>query len=153
MPIIKSVVSVALILASQQIASGNEPGASQSFGVVERAIVFAVQQEVKANNLLAQRDLCIGFGQGLEVDQKAILSTLRRTGIRVRPNEWCNQGPRGVRVGIAAPIDETPPGTYTVNVQVDDLSIQPGEHFATTLRRGTYVIRCETGFKPHLGFV
>lgn len=150
MSILKSFSSVLLIFAFQQIASAKEATAIHTLSTLERVVVFAVQQAVKAGNLQSKRGLCIGIGQGLGVDDKAIISELKRSRLRVHENDWCNPGPRGVMIAIVAPIIETSTGTYELILQVDDLTIQPGEHFATLVKRGTYVIRCEGKSEPQL---
>ena len=116
----------------------------------ERAAVFAIQVEGKASSLEGKNSLCIGVGKQLQISEKAIVSRLKRDGLRVHANEWCNKGPRGLRVGIVAPINEISPGTYEVSLQVDDLTMRSGEHFARMLRRGTYVIHCANGSEPEL---
>lgn len=143
--VIRSIACMLMILAYQQLAVPD-----QKLSVVERVIEFSVQQEIKASNLAAHRDLCVGFGYGLIVDEGAIISSLKRKGTHIHENDWCNQGPRGIAIDILSPIHETSPGTYEVNVQIADLSLRPGEHFATLLKRGTYVVRCVESSEPQI---
>ncbi len=150
MSIMKSAISAALVIACQQITPPKDTPATHGPSTVERVIVFAVQQESEASHLRSRKDLCIGFGHGLAVDEKAIISQLKHNGLKVHPNQWCNRGPRGLRIGIVAPINEVAPGMYELVIELGDLSIRQGEHFATLLRRGTYVIRCDNGARPQL---
>jgi hypothetical protein len=143
-------MSLLVVLTFQQVALAKDSAAVHGWGTLERTIAFAIQQEVEAGNLRSKPDLCVGFGQGLDINEAIIVSNLRHSGLQVHTKDWCNQGPRGVRIGIIAPIHEEPPGTYELRVQVDDLSIQAGEHFATILRRGRYVIRSCKASRPKL---
>lgn len=141
----RSTACVLMIFAYRQLAVPD-----RKLSVVERVIVFSVQQEIKASNLAARRDLCVGFGHGLLADQKAIISDLTHTGIQVHAIEWCNRGPRGISVDVISPINEVSPGAYEVNIAVGDLSIPAGQHFAALLKRGTYVINCAESSEPQL---
>jgi hypothetical protein len=101
----KSAVCVLLFLAFQQIASPKDANTGRRLSAVERAVIFSIQREIEASNLPVKRDLCIGFDQRLALDEKAIISSLKRKGMHVHADEWCIQGPRGFRVGIIAPIN------------------------------------------------
>jgi hypothetical protein len=149
MCISKSVIAAMLILALGHVAFAKESAAS-GLSIVERVIVFAVQQEVQDGHVNKRKDVCLGLGDGLNVDERAIISALKRKGVRVHTNAWCNRGPRGLRIGVIAPIKQGAPETYEFVVDLTDLSIRPDEHLATRLRRGTYVIRCDHSFKPQL---
>lgn len=143
----KSIVIALIIAASQRIALANGTTAVSS---LEQAVVSAVQQEAKGTDLKSGGDLCIGFGHGLTLDEKAVLSKLKRSGLRVHPSAWCVQRGRGLSIAVLAPINETSSGTFELTIQVGDPSIQPGEHFATLLKRGTYVVRSEKGSEPQI---
>jgi hypothetical protein len=47
---------------------------------LERAAIFAVQQEAKAGDLTSGKDVCVGFGHGLALHEKTVLSSLKREG-------------------------------------------------------------------------
>jgi hypothetical protein len=147
---VHSTIAVILVITCQKLALAKDNGPVNELGNLERVLAFAVQQEVQTSGVKNRKDLCVGFGHGLVADQEAVISELRRNGLKVHPNEWCNRGPRGLSIGIIAPVRETAPGMYELVLELADLSIRQGEHFATLLRRGTYVIRCETGSEPRL---
>lgn|GEM_PF-6109720 len=96
--------------------------------------------------------MCVGFGNGLKVDERAILSELNLDKRKVHPNEWCNRGPHGLVIDIISPVTESEPGAYDLIVEVGDNRpiLQRGEHFGTLLRRGTYTIKCREGAEPEL---
>jgi hypothetical protein len=144
------IIVAILVITSQGVTFAKDNSSVKGLGQLERVIVFAVQQEVQASGLKNRKDVCLGFGNGLVADREAIISKLRSSGLRIHPNEWCNDGPRGLSVGIIAPVRETIPGLYELVLELGNLAIRPGEHFATLLRSGTYVIRCETGSEPRL---
>lgn len=126
---------------------------------VDRAVLFAIQHEVDAAGLKKDQDFCVGLGYGLTLNEKSIIAGLKQTGLRVHRQSWCNAGPRGLDFGgprgldfaVVAPIKETSPGTYEFVVELGDNSpIQQGEHFATLLRRGTYIVHSADGSDPTL---
>jgi len=118
----------------------------------EQAIAFAVYLETHASRLEKRADVCVAFGHGLSADEKAVLAELKQQKLKVRPGDWCNEGPRGLVISVIAPISEPVPGTYEVKVEVGDLrAIRGGaEHFATLVRRGTYTVKCKEGSEPEL---
>lgn len=142
---------ISLTILPQDGVLAQSPSAARGLGNLERVVVFAVQREIESGNLKNRSDLCIGFGNGLGIDEKAVISELRRTGMRVHPNEWCTHSLRGLTIAIVAPIHETSPQTYALVLELGDLSpIRTGEHFATLMKRGTYVVRYAQGSEPQL---
>ena len=121
------------------------PGEGTRLSEMDRAVSLAVELEVRADRLEDRRDVCLAFGHGLAVHEKAIFSDLRRRGLRLHAEGWCNQGPRGAVVSVVGPVRESPKGTYKVVVQLGDLRAikESGAHFGTLVRRGTYVVRSE----------
>ena len=149
--VLKSSISALMIIACQQIVQAQEAVKVGAPGNLERVVVFVVQQEIEASNLKTRSDLCIGFGHGLAVDEKAIMSNLKRIGLRLHPGGWCTGKMRGLSIALIAPIREASPGTYELVLELGDLSpLRKGEHFATLLKRGTYVIRCDKDSEPHV---
>ena len=148
----KSIVATFVIIASQLVTVAKENSAENRLSDMDRAIAFAVELELRANHLENRRDVCVGFGHGLVVDENGIISELNPRGLKVRSNEWCNHGPRGSVVSVIPPIDKSRPGTYEFVVELGDLRRikQEGEHFGTLLRRGTYAVQCEDGNEPDL---
>jgi hypothetical protein len=150
-----SIVRIAAVvlptIACQENVLAKSDAAVTGLGNSERALVFAVQHEVEAGGLETRKDLCVGFGHGLAVNEKAVMSELKRIGLRVHPGEWCSHSLRGLSIAIIAPIRETSPGTYEFAIELGDLSpIRAGEHFAELLKRGTYIIHREEGSDPQI---
>lgn len=106
----------------------------------ERAIVFAVQQELHAAHLEAKNDVCLGFGYGLDIKEGHILPEL---GHGIRSNKWCNRGRRGFVIAILPPVEESAPGIIEVEIETGDNGpiASEGEHFGTLLRKGSYTVR------------
>ena len=128
--------------------SANAP---TDLGIIEWAIVYAIQHEMQVGNIRKEQDFCVAFGNGLTLNEKGIISELRRKGLRAHEASWCNRGPRGLDVSILAPIKETAAGTYEFLLQLGDLSvIQQGEHFGTLLKRCKYAIHSVKGSDPEL---
>lgn len=117
---------------------------------LERAVIFALQQEAKAGDLTSGKDVCVGFGHGLALHKKRVLSSLKRGGIKAHTSDWCTQEGHGLSIAVLAPVKESSPGTFEVTIQVGDPSVKPKEHFGTLLKKGTYVIRCDGGSEPQL---
>lgn len=127
------------------VATNAIPRRGMRLSEMDRAVSLAVELEVRADRLEGRRDVCLGFGHGLALDEKGIFSDLRRHGLRLRPQGYCNEGPRGSVMSVLAPVRESPQGTYEVVVELGDLHAikDSGAHFGTLIRRGTYVVRCE----------
>jgi hypothetical protein len=143
-------IALLLLVICQRLTLGKDNSPGRKVGNVERVLSFTVELEIQASGLRTRKDVCLAFGNGLVADQQAVLSDLRRDGFKVRLNEWCNHGPRGLSVQIVALINETVPGVFDVVVELGDNSIRPGEHFATLLRRGAYEIWYKSGYAPRL---
>jgi hypothetical protein len=146
---IRSGLLIAVLL---QIGHAAEAKTMKQLGDQERVILFVIRQESAANALETRRDVCVGFGGGLSVNENAILSSLRGSGLKFHSGAWCNRGPRGVKIGITAPVKQTSPGVYELTVEFGDMDPIRlyGEHFATLLRKSTYVVECENGSEPAL---
>jgi hypothetical protein len=114
----------------------------------ERAIVFVVESEVRANHLEPRNDLCLGFGYGLKIDSKAIFVELRQSGIKIRRSNWCNDRLSGVALAIRFPIKELTGDTYEIEIQTGEL--RPDRDIAILLRRTTYTVKAPTGIVPTL---
>lgn len=142
---------VLMILICQQIVHTQNVVKVAEQDNLDRAVVFAVQQEVNSGDLRNRSDLCLGLGYGLAVDEKAVMLRLKRSGLKLHLASWCNDRLLGLMVTIVAPIKQTSTGDYILELPVGDLSpISKGEHFATLLRRGIYVVHCEKGSDPQL---
>src|ERR1035437_958188 len=153
MLILKAAIGGLLIAASSQSASAKEAAPDNELRSVDRAVVFAIQRDSQGVRIENRKDICVQFGHGLDIHEKAVILELKSKGLKVHHNNWCNHGPdgpRGMNIAVVAPIRETSPGTYEFLLEVSDLSIPEGEHFATLLRRGTYVVHCEGGSEPEL---
>lgn len=146
--------AILLVLLTLQTAAGTNGtwGESKRLSTMDRAVLLAVELEVRADRLDDRRDLCLAFGHGLALDEKGILFELRRRGLRLRADGWCNEGLRGSIVSIVAPVRELPQGTYEVVVELGDLRgiKESGAHFGTLVRRGTYTVRSEGGGEAEL---
>ncbi len=147
--ITKVAVIAVLISAFFQLATAKE-APDNGLRSVDRAVVFAIQQEFQRIGPESLKNVCVGFGHGLDIHDKAVISELKNKGLKVHRADWCNRGPRRVQIAIVAPIRETSPGTYEFVLEVGDLFIPEGEHFATLLRRGTYIVHYEGASEAQL---
>lgn len=120
----------------------------RSLSTMERVIVFTIQEEIQASNLSDRRDLCVGFGHGLVVNEKTILSDLAGKGTHVHKSDWCNG--RGISVSVLSPVKQISLSDYQLEVQAGDMTMRSGAHFATLLRRGTFVVHCPEDGEPRL---
>jgi hypothetical protein len=146
---IKWAAIVALLLVDAVAA--NEPSNAKPLNALERVIVFAVEQETKANHLDTRRDLCVGFGNGLGADEKQILRELKRNGLKIHRGDWCNRRARGFVVSVATPVTQSSAARYELTIALVDLSpLQRGEDLALLLHRGTYVVQCDESSEPQL---
>jgi hypothetical protein len=150
--IIKLAAAALMISACPQVIGAQENSTSGLSRSLDRAIAFAIRLEIHANRLENRAEVCVGFGNGLAVDEKAILSELKHEKLQVHSNEWCNRGVRGLTVSLIPPVKESEPGTYELTIEVGDLRPirERGEHFGTLVRRGTYTVKCRDGVEPEL---
>lgn len=156
----RSAILVLLAAVCMGVASTAAADAAVSgLSNTDRAVLFAIQHEVDATDLKKGKDFCVGFGYGLTLNEKSIISKLRQTGLRAHRQNWCNAGargldsggPRGLDLAVVAPIKEISPGTYEFVVELGDNSpIEHGEHFGTLLRHVTYTVHSEEGVAPTL---
>jgi hypothetical protein len=139
-----------LALICQQLAQGQETGAARSNGDLVKIAAFAVRHEIEVSQLRTRNDVCVAIDTRLDVDEKDLVSELKANGLLVHQHEWCNRGPRGFRLFVHAPIKRDTDSEYHVEIEVGDLTIKPGEHFATMLKQGTYHVRFEKGAQPEM---
>lgn len=139
--LIRSIVAVLAMVTCRPAAWAKK--SSSQLSNLDRAVAFAIDLEAHANRLEDRPDLCVGFGHGLKVDEKGILTELKRLKLKVHNNDWCNQGPRGLVIAVIAPASESVPGDYELMIELGDLRPirQHGQHFGTLLRRGTYSVK------------
>ena len=145
------VLAAALLIVSQGSAQVQPPSASP-LSKLEQVIVFVVQREVAASHIENRTDVCVGFVRGSVVSEKGILDDLRNKGLKLRGNNWCSKGLRGMIIDILSPLSMTPVGVYEIKVQLADLNPiqQEGVHVGTLLRRGIYTVRYEEGYELQL---
>ncbi len=129
-------------------AFGRNTESDRNLSTLDRVIIFAIQQEIRASNLSQRRDLCVGFGYGLEVNEKAIISNLVGKGTLVHENDWCHG--RGISVSVLSPVKRISLSDYQLEVQVGDLTMPSGAHFAKLLKQGTFVVHCPEDGEPRL---
>jgi hypothetical protein len=148
--IISAILVALMFFTCQRVIGAQDNSRSGQLKNLDRVIAFVVQLEIHANRLENRTDVCVGFGNGLVVDEKAILSELKQEKLKVHSNEWCNQRVRGLKVSVIPPIKESEQETYELMVEVGDLRPirERGEHFGTLLRRGTYTVKCKDGAEP-----
>jgi hypothetical protein len=146
----RALTVLALFVVCGQFAQAQETLAAGGSADLIEVTAFVVRLEAKTSQLMARKDLCLSFDTRLEIRERDVVSKLREGGLAVHPHEWCNHGPRGFRFSVGAPIKRAVDGVYEVVVDVGDLTIRPGEHFATTLREGTYRVKLEKGSQPEM---
>jgi hypothetical protein len=117
-----------------------------------KVLAFVAQKEMAANHVEQPAEVSLGLDTRLEVTEKSILTELRKEGVKLHPQSWCNSGPKGMAIDVGWPVKVSPVGQYEIRVAFDDLwPIQyEGAHFGTLVRRGTYVVRYEGGNEPEV---
>src|ERR1700732_3694053 len=98
--IINLFVAALMIFVCQQVGGAQKNSNSGQSKNLDRVVAFVVQLEIHANRLENRTDVCLGFGNGLEVDEKVVLSELKQDRLKIRSVEWCNQRVRGLTVSI-----------------------------------------------------
>jgi len=138
-----------LLLLSSGVISAAGTGETTKLTNRDRAVVFAVVEELKAAHLEGKPDVCVGFGYKPSASESRIRSAI---GYAVHSKEWCNKGPRGFEISVHAPIKQIAPDTFELEVQTGDLYpiVREGAHFGTELRSGFYTVRCKDSGTPEL---
>lgn len=140
-----------LVMVSPYYLAAPDSGRLEGLSKMEQVIVFAIQLEVQASHLRDRTDVCVVFSPALSVNATKIIKQLKRDGIAVHPNEWCNRRPRGITIAVLACTAEMDSYSYSLTLEVGDARpIAKGEHFAALLRRGNYLIRHDGTSKPRL---
>ena len=135
----------------QCVFTGNS-GAATQLTNQERAIVYVISDEATDYALEARGDVCVSFATDLPIRESKILVALRDKRLNFHSAAWCNRGPRGVEISITMPNKQTLSGTFEIVSGINDSDPIRlyGDHFATLLRSGTYVIKCNDDSDPVL---
>jgi len=150
----KPMVAVALVFVWSSVIRAQQNPSPKVDRDRDKAIFLAVQQELRESHLDERKDVCVAFGMEVAAaDEKEVLAALRSAGQKVHADKWCNNGPRGVTIGVG-PLREIGASTYELVIDVDDAEPirREGAHFATLLRRGTYTVRLSNGSVPALSY-
>lgn len=141
-----------ILVLCQLVVSGQASQAGARAKNVDRAIVFAIEQELQTSHLEHRNDVCLGLPSGGAIDDRAVESEVRKSHPKLHSNDWCNRGPRGIRIAIIGPAKDSGQDTYEIAIEVSDLwPIQKeGAHFAKLLRGGTYIVKCKEGKQAEL---
>ena len=150
--IVKAIILGLVVLALQGIETAAQNPNGGKSGDLDQAVAYAIDLEVHASHLENRADVCIGLGHGLALDEQKILTELRAYKVKIRSGQWCNDGPRGIVIAIVPPTEESAPSTFDITIQVGDLRPirESGEHFATMVRRGTYIVKFGVDSGPEL---
>jgi len=149
--ILRASLIVLMVVVGQQITQAQSVVKIEDRDSLNRVVAYVVQQEITAGDLMARSDLCIGIGYGLMIKEKDIVFELKKIGMKLHSSSWCNRNMRGLIIVVVAPIRETSPAIYELDLELGDLSpVKKGEDFGTLLKQGTYVIRCDKGSEPKI---
>jgi len=113
-------------------------------------VALIYNQELSALGNRALFPICIGMPSGMPTDP--LVRYLRKGGFEISDEAVCEPAmapggqhhPKDYSHGLRIFIDKLQrdsAGVISMRVQADDLTVRPGEHFAQTLRRGTYQLK------------
>ncbi len=114
------------------------------------AVALIYNAELAALGKRALYPICIGVTSGTPI--KPLIQYLHRGGYEVSDPSLCEPAmlpggqhhpkdyTHGLRIFINEPQRDAG-GLVSIHVQTDDLTVRPGDHFALTLRRGTYHLK------------
>ena len=126
-------------------------GASQGLKPNEYdGVALIYNQEISALGNRALFPICIGMPSGMPTEP--LVRYLRKGGFEISDEAVCQPAmapggqhhPKDYSHGLRIFIDKLQrdsAGVISMHVQADDLTVRPGEHFAQTLRRGTYQLK------------
>ena len=117
------------------------------------AVALIYNDEVSALGRRALFPICILLPAS--VSEKPLLKYLQGSGYAASDSSLCNPAmatdgqhhpikdyPHGLLISLGAP-QRDQNGLINLQVQADDLTLRPGEHFATMLRKGIYHLRLD----------
>jgi hypothetical protein len=144
------ILAVSCCLTNAALPSAGQ-GAPQGLKPDEYdGVALVYNQELSALGTRALFPICIGMPSGMPTE--ALLRYLRKGGFEISDEAVCEPAtapggqqhpkdyPHGLRIFIDK-FERDPGGVIRMRVQADDLTTRPGEHFAQTLRRGTYQLK------------
>jgi hypothetical protein len=113
-------------------------------------VALIYNQELSALGNRALFPICIGMPSGMPTEP--IVRFLRKRGFEISDEVVCEPAmapggqhhPKDYSHGLRIFFDKLQrdsAGVISMRVQADDLTVRPGEHFAQTLRRGTYQLK------------
>jgi len=151
---VKAGLLVAFLIAFQQNALASGTSGAKPLSDLDRAVIFVVQKEAQTGHLEKRRDVCVSFDTRMAINQKGIISELRRSGLRIHNDDWCIHGrdPRGMVISVGQAGNQQSPGVFELPVALEDWwPIQrEAADLGTLLRKGTYTVRCKEGSEPEL---
>jgi hypothetical protein len=123
----------------------------QTTSGTKQALIRAIKEEVKTNNLSRRRDVCLGIASAIGIDERELISATKPDGIYLHPRSWCNTHLRGIEVEVLSPIKASSDGSFEITIQLGDLQpLHEGSDFANLMHRGTYRIEIEDGGRAKL---
>ena len=153
------ILTVSCCLTIAAMAYGGQ-GAAQGLKPDEYdGVALIYNQELSALGNRALFPICIGMPS--EMPTAPLVRYLRRSGFEVSDESVCEPAmapggqhhPKDFSHGLRIFIDKLQrdsAGVMSMRVQADDLTVRPGEHFAQTLRRGTYQLKQDQAGKWHV---
>ena len=102
---------------------------------------LVAKHEVSAGRLIVNSGTCLGFERDRNPANR-LLGELKGKGLEFKKASACLKPPNGTLLTIGSPVNA---GTdkRKVRVEVSDMNIEPGTHFATLRSRGVYTVAKE----------
>jgi hypothetical protein len=104
-------------------------------------VKLIAQQEVAAGRLEVTSTTCLGLDRASSDPSRLLLRELKAKGLALRKASACLRLPgEGILFTVAPATKATDNDVLKVEIEISDLNIEEGTHFATILFRGIYTV-------------
>lgn len=95
--------------------SSNISGDERALNKTDRAVVFAIQEEISANHLAKKSD-CVSFDLRTVTDEAAVRAELKHRGVKVSAKWRGSRPPHALVFLVLTPIREEEPDKYGIEI-------------------------------------
>jgi hypothetical protein len=111
-------------------------GATLQVSVDGPLVTAIVSEESRAGRLKFAGDVCLGINGDRDPSAK-LMKDLKARGFAFQKASACLKAPKGILLSIGR-IVKLRSNEVRVGIEISNLTIEPGSHFATLLSSGTY---------------
>jgi len=131
-------ISGASVVILVALAAASLPAQGTRRDIDAALVRLLAEQEVGAGRLQVTSSTCLGLERDRDPSDR-FLRELRATGLTLRKASACMKPPNGILFTVGPTTDATA-DRLKVHVEISNMTIEAGSHFATILSRGIYTV-------------